>query len=229
MEKIIRAADLRRSGTIFYKSVMLLAYADDIDIIGQSTREVSAAFSRLEKESSRMGLAVNTDKTKYLVSTNKQSQRLGNHVTVDNTSFEVVKDFVYLGSSINSSNDISIEIKRRITLANRCYFGLSRQLRSRALSRRTKLTLYKSIIMPVLLYASQTWTLSNADEKTLGTFERKILRKIYGPIWVNGEYRIRWSHELYELFADIDIVKRIKVERLRWLGHVEGMNDDAPA
>ena len=229
LEKVIRAAELNRGGTIFYKSVMLLAYADDIDIIGTNARAVSAAFSALEKESRRVGLAVNEDKTKYLLSTNKESRRLGQHVTVDNYTFEVVKDFVYLGTSINTNNNVSLEIKRRITLANRCYFGLSRQLRSRALSRRTKLTLYKSLIMPVLLYGAEAWTMTNTDEKALGAFERKILRKIYGPICVAGDYRIRWNNELYELYADIDLVKRIKIQRLRWLGHVERMDEDAPA
>ena len=70
MEKIMRTAELVHSGTIFYKSVMPLAYADDVDIIGRSSREVSAAFTRFEEVSKTMGLAVNENKTKYFVSTN---------------------------------------------------------------------------------------------------------------------------------------------------------------
>ena len=229
LEKIIRASGVEIAGTIFYKSVMLLAYADDIDIIGINQRDVTAAFSSLEGESRRVGLAVNEGKTKYFVSTTKESRRRGQQVAIDNYNFEVVKDFVYLGTSINNTNDVSLEIKRRITLANRCYFGLSRQLRCRALSRRTKITLYKSLIMPVLLYGSEAWTMSKADEGLIGAFERKILRKIYGPICVSGEYRIRWNHELYELFADMDIVKRVKIQRMRWLGHVARMHEDAKA
>ncbi|XP_054084799.1 uncharacterized protein LOC128921370 [Zeugodacus cucurbitae] len=126
LEKIIRAAELNREGTIFYKSVQLLAYADDIDIIGNNTRAVSSAFSRLDKDAKRMGLVVNEDKTKYLLSSNKQSahSRLGSQVTVDTHNFEVVDNFVYLGTSINNTNNVSLEIQRRITLANRCYFGL---------------------------------------------------------------------------------------------------------
>ncbi|XP_054091506.1 uncharacterized protein LOC105219282 isoform X2 [Zeugodacus cucurbitae] len=121
LERIIRAAELNREGTIFYKSVQLLAYADDIDIIGNNTRAVSSAFSRLDKEAKRMGLVVNEDKTKYLLSSNKQSahSRLGSHVTVDSHNFEVVDNFIYLGTSINSNNNVSLEIQRRITLANR--------------------------------------------------------------------------------------------------------------
>ena len=88
-------------------------------------------------------------------------------------------------------------------MANRCYFGLSKQFKNKAVSRQTKITLYKTLILPVLLYGSEAWVLAKADEAVLGVFERKILRKIYGPICVEGEYRCRMNHELY---ADIDIL-----------------------
>ena len=106
-----------------------MAYADGIDIIGLNNRTVSSAFPKLDKEAKRMGLVVNEDKTKYLLSSNKQSShsRIGTHVTVDSYNFEVVKDFVYLGTSINTDNNVSLEIQRRISLANKCYFGLGRQ------------------------------------------------------------------------------------------------------
>ena len=104
MERIICAAGLRHSGTIFYKSVMPLACAD-VDIVGRSDCEV--AFPKFAEEARSIGLALNKSKTKYPLLTAK-----------------VVKDFVYLGSSIYTYNDISLEIRRRITLAYRCYFGL---------------------------------------------------------------------------------------------------------
>ena len=56
---------MHRNGTIFYKSVQFRAYACDIDIIGRTMRDVTAAFSAIEQESVKMGLAVNEVKTKY--------------------------------------------------------------------------------------------------------------------------------------------------------------------
>ena len=64
----------------------------------------------------------------YLVSAPKDSS-IWESVQIDGYNFEVVKDFVYLGSSINTDN-ISVEIRRRISLANRCYFGLRKQLKA---------------------------------------------------------------------------------------------------
>ena len=95
-------------------------------------------------------------------------------------------------------------IKRRVTLTNSCYFGLNRQLSSRDFSRATKLTLYKAIILPVLLYGAEAWTLSNTDADALRVFDRKVMRKIFGPLRVGDDYRIRTNRELYELFNDMN-------------------------
>ena len=72
---------LLESGTIFYKSVQLLAYADDIDIIGRTMRDVTATFSAIERESAKMGLAVNEDKTKYMLSTGGDVPHMGSQIS----------------------------------------------------------------------------------------------------------------------------------------------------
>ena len=73
------------------------------------------------------------------------STRLDQRVNVGNHNFEVVDEFIYLGSAENKNNNVSLEIKRRIVLANRCYFGLSKRFRDKALSRATKIQLYQTL------------------------------------------------------------------------------------
>ena len=135
----------------------MLAYADDIDIIGRTQSDVNGAFVSIEAEAAKMGLTVNEGKTKYMLSSRKdiQHRRFGQNVTIDRHNFEVVKDFVYLGSAVNAENNTSAEIKRRITLANRCFFGLRKQLSGKVLSRGTKVLLYKTLIIAVLLYGAE--------------------------------------------------------------------------
>ena len=82
--------------------------------------------------------------------------------------------------------------------------------------------------MSVLLYGAETWTLTSSDDQALGAFEMKILRKIYGPFCDREEWRIRWNQELYEIYDDIDVVKCIKIQRLRWLGHVARIDSSNP-
>ena len=100
--------------------------------MGRTLRAVTATFEQIEKESAKVGLAVNGEKTKLMVSTPKTSSRLDPTVELENYSFEVVKDFIYLGTAINKTDDISFEIWRRIVMANRCYYGLSKQFKSKA-------------------------------------------------------------------------------------------------
>ena len=92
----------------------------------------------------------------------------------------------------------------RVTHSNRYYFGLNRQLSRRDLSRATKLTLYKALILLVLLYDAEARTLSSTDAAALGVFKR-----------VGDDYRTRSNQELYELFNDLDVAKRINIQRFR--------------
>ena len=66
------------------------------------------------------------------------------------------------------------------------------------------------------------------DEQKLNAFERRILRKIFGPTCENCAWRIRWNHELYKMYNDANVAKKIKIQRLRWLGHVVRMVESNP-
>jgi hypothetical protein len=84
--------------------------------------------------------------------------------------------------------------------------------------------MYKVLIKPVLTYASETWTLSKANEWRVSLFERKVLRCIFGVRQDNEIWRKRYNYELYEIFNDSNIVSYIKVKRLAWAGHLMRMN-----
>jgi hypothetical protein len=67
------------------------------------------------------------------------------------------------------------------------------------------------------------------NEDKVATIERKVLRKIYGPICDNGIWRIRYNTKLYQLFGEPDIIKEIKSRRVRWLGHLFRTNENNPS
>ena len=104
---VLRKAGVHRNGTIFQKSVQLLAYADDNDIIGRTKRALTDAFSAIERESTKMGLAVNEDKTEYMLSTNRDVQLIDSPITADNYTFDTVKEFINLSSAVTTKNDVS--------------------------------------------------------------------------------------------------------------------------
>jgi hypothetical protein len=119
---------------------------------------------------------------------------VGHSLTICDKHFEVVKEFVYLGSLMTPTNDVSLDIQRRIQTANRCFFELRKHLQSSHLSRQTKFTIHKTLIRPVLLCGSETWLLTKREENQLLVFERKVLQTICGPKIENRVYR-RWKND----------------------------------
>ena len=104
---------------------------------------------------------------------------------VGEQQFELVQQFKYLGTIVTNDNNLDKE-RYRISLANKCYHGLKHLFRSQFLNLRTKLNLYKTLLKPVLTYGSECWSLNRRNEEQLQVFERRILRKIFGPIYDNG-------------------------------------------
>jgi len=130
LEKIIREANINQQGNIFYTSVQILAYADDIDIISRYPKSLREATLALDKSARVMGLVINQDKTKYMICGARK--KYGEHMLkVEHMTFERVNSFVYLGSLITADNNITVEINNRITLANRSYFGLMNLLKAK--------------------------------------------------------------------------------------------------
>jgi hypothetical protein len=126
------------------------------------------------------------------------------------------------------TNDVSLEIQRRIQTANRCFFGLRKHLHSSHLSRQTKFTIHKTLILPVLLYDSEMWVLTKREENQLLVFERKVLRTICNPKIENGVYRRRYNHELEREFDSPNVLNVTKTNRLRYAGHMIRRPEDLP-
>ena len=94
------------------------------------------------------------------------------------------------------------------------------------LSKNLKIEVYRTIILPVVLYGCETWSLTLREEHRLRVFESRVLRKIFGPKrdGVTGEWRKLHNEELSDLHSP-SIVRVIKSRRMRWAGHVARMEE----
>jgi hypothetical protein len=99
---------------------------------------------------------------------------------------------------------------------------------SRLLSKNIKIRIYKSIILPVVLYVCETYPLTLREEHRLRVFENRELRRILGPKRdeVTGDWRKLHSEELHNLYSSPNIIRMIKSRRMRWAGHVARMGGE---
>jgi hypothetical protein len=88
--------------------------------------------------------------------------------------------------------------------------------------------IYKTMLRPVVMYTSETLTFKAKDENNLRIFERQILSKIFGPVNIDSVWRIRNNMETDELIEGANIVRFIKAQRIKWLGHIQGMDHARP-
>jgi len=89
------------------------------------------------------------------------------------------------------------------------------------------LKIYRTVILPVILYGCESWSMILADEHKLRVFENKVLRKIYRKKRdeMTGEWRRLHNEELHGLYDLPNVVKIMKSRRLRWAGHVARMRE----
>ena len=156
-----------------------------------------------------IGLEVNADKTKYMIMSWDQKTGRSHSMKIGNSSIDRVEEFKYLGTTLTNKNSIQEEIKSWLKLGNACYYSVQNLLSSSLLSKNLKIKIYRTIILPVVLYGCVTWSLTLREECRLRVFENRVLRRVFGPkrdkITGNGEkyimrslvictpYRILWG------------------------------------
>ena len=130
-----------------------------------------------------------------------QDQNAGriHSMRIDNSTFERVEEFKYLGTTLANQNSIAEEIKSKLKSRNACYHSVQNLLSSRLLSKNLKI--YGPVILPVVLYGCETWSLTLREERKLRVFENMVLRRIFGPSSdeLTGEWRRLLNEELNDL------------------------------
>jgi hypothetical protein len=118
------------------------------------------------------------------------------YIQIGNESFETAEQIKYLGKTLTNQNSIREEI-------NACYHSVQNLLSSSLLSKSVKIKIYRTVMLPVVLYGCETWSLTLREECRLRVFENGVLRRIFGPERdeVTGEWRRLHNKELYALYS----------------------------
>jgi len=149
-DSVIKKLSLR--GNVSLKLKQIVAYADDFALLARSLKALKEIFHELQNEATLVGLSINEYKTKYM-----QIMRMGvkdiTHLKIDDFSFESVGNFNYLGSILNADNKMNIEIAERIAKGNKAYYASAKLIKSKILTKNTKMKIYKTMLRPVVTYS----------------------------------------------------------------------------
>jgi hypothetical protein len=122
---------------------------------------------------------------------------------------------------VNENNILEEEIRDRIAKGNKAFYAYKTLFTSKLVSRKSKLKFYWSVIRPIVVYGCEKWVLKESIIQRLSVFERKILRKIFGPTKEdNCIWKIKTNMELDELIKHRNIINYVKSQRLSWFGHI---------
>jgi len=163
-------------------------------------------------------MRINIDKTEVQLISKRKIEL---NITVQGNKLKQVREFVYLGGKFNKEGGSKPDVQRRIALACDALKWLSKIWRSRDISQSNKVKVYETLVLSILLYNAETWTLTEELIKRLSVLEMSCLRRIAG---VTRQDRVRNEVIRSNLKKRKDIVQTVELKRLHYFGHVARMN-----
>ena len=198
-------------------------YADDLTLVAENRKELQQMIDALDRACTQWGMKISGDKTKVLSIGEPPGDRPA--ITLKGQALEEVDSFSYLGSEVEQTSRAEKDVKIRIEKAATVYQMWRRKVfRSRNLSRRTKVQVFRAMVMSVLLYGAETWTVTQQDIRRLKTFQMRCLRDIVGvTLW-----DMRRNVDILEETGELPIKEQLRLKRLQWFGHLQRMPDHRP-
>ena len=139
------------------RNINNLRFSDDTTLMAESEEELKSLLMKVKKESEKVGLELNIQKTKIMASCPITSWE------IDGDTVETVSDFILGGSKITADGDCSHEIKRHSLLGRKVKTNLDSILKSRDITLPTKVHLVKAMVFPVVMYGCECWTVRKAE------------------------------------------------------------------
>ena len=131
----------------------------------ESEEELKSLLMKVKEESEKVGLKLNIQKTKIMASGPIISWE------IDGETVETVSGFIFGGSKITADGDCSHEIKRHLLFGRKVMTNLDSVFKSRDISLPTKVRLVKAMVLPVVMYGCESWTVKKTEHQRIDAFE----------------------------------------------------------
>lgn len=187
-----------------------LRFADDVILFEEDPTYLGEMINTLNRESLKVGLSMNKEKTKLLTNSEPVT------IKIDNQTLEYVEEYNYLGQIISHKDQTNKEINKRIANGWRKYWMLKEILKSRELGISVKRKVFDTCILPVITYGCETWALSKQHREKLKRCQRAMERSMLD---IKKQDKVR-SSTIREQTKVADILKRIDQQKWRWAGHM---------
>ena len=156
------------------RNINNLRYADGTTLMAESEEELKSLLMKVKEESEKVGLKLNIQKSKIMITGPITSWQIGG---------ETVADFILGGSKITAVGDCSHEIKRRLLLGRKVMTNLDSILKNRDITLPTKVRLVKAMVFPVVVYGSESWMIKKAEHRRIDAFELWCWRRLLRVPW----------------------------------------------
>ena len=222
-ENIMREAELEAAELgvqIGGRTITNLRYADDTTIIAESEADLKTLLRKIRDASIKQGLRLNLRKTKVMSTGNLAAFEL------DGDDIQVVDRFTFLGSEVAAVGGCSGEIRRRIALGRVAMNGLRPIMKDRGVLVKTKMRLVNVLVFPVVLYGSESWTMTKADRRRVDAFEMWCWRRVLRISWTE---RVTNKEVLARTSPHMSLEAMALKHKLSYFGHVmraHGMERD---
>ena len=211
--------DFQTSISIGGRPICNLRFADDIDLMAGSEAELQDLTTRLEKAAGRYGMEISSEKSKIMVNSN--THQAATSITLNGQMLEEVDSFKYLGATLTKDGSSVKEVKARLSLATAAMTRLSTIWKSSSIGFLVKLKLYKSLVVSILLYGCESWTLTADLERRIQAFEHKCLRKLLHISHTEHKTN-EFVRQLVFILAGKQepLLAVVKRRKLAWYGHI---------
>ena len=153
------------------RNINNLRYADDTTLMAESEEELKCLLMKVKKESEKVALKHNIQKTKIMAC---------GPITSFQIDGETVSDFIFLGSKITADGDCSHELKIHLLLGRNAMTNLDSTLKSRDITLATKVCLVKAMVFPVFMYGYESWTIKKDEHRRIDAFTLWCWRRLLG-------------------------------------------------